>query len=75
MIIWLNSAFGSGNTTLAAGLCRALPGATVAHPEAVGDLLRGTRAGHDLKPRDYQDLPLWEQLTAPSSRACSTTRL
>ncbi|MEU2251379.1 ATP/GTP-binding protein [Streptomyces sp. NPDC019224] len=32
-------------------------------PEAVGDLLRSTLAGRALKPRDYQDLPLWRQLT------------
>ncbi|MFD7861353.1 ATP/GTP-binding protein [Streptomyces sp. NPDC059783] len=57
MIIWLNGAFGSGKSTLAAGLRRALPGAAVADPEAVGDLLRSTLAGHALKPRDYQDLP------------------
>lgn len=37
----------------------------IADPEVVGDLLRGTLAGHDLRPRDYQDLdlPLWRQLT------------
>ncbi|WP_437053348.1 AAA family ATPase [Streptomyces sp. enrichment culture] len=63
MIIWLNGPFGGGKTTLAAGLCRALPGAMVADPEAVGDLLRSTLADHALRPRDYQDLPLWRQLT------------
>ncbi|MFC8536765.1 AAA family ATPase [Streptomyces sp. NPDC057249] len=63
MIIWLNGAFGSGKTTLAYGLCRALPGATVADPEAVGDLLRSALASHALEPRDYQDLSLWRQLT------------
>ncbi|PCG87202.1 ATP/GTP-binding protein [Streptomyces sp. WZ.A104] len=63
MIVWLNGPFGGGKTTLAAGLRRALPGATVADPEAVGDLLRSTLAEHALRPRDYQDLPLWRQLT------------
>ncbi|MGW2652101.1 AAA family ATPase [Streptomyces sp. NPDC001478] len=63
MIIWLNGAFGGGKTTLAAGLSRALSGATVADPEAVGDLVRSALAGHELKPRDYQDLPLWRQLS------------
>jgi hypothetical protein len=63
MVVWLNGPFGGGKTTLAAGLCRALPGAMIAAPEAVGDLLRGTLAGHDRRPRDYQDLPLWRQLT------------
>ncbi|MGA5556101.1 AAA family ATPase [Streptomyces lavendulocolor] len=63
MIVWLNGPFGGGKTTLAAGLRRALPGAVVADPEAVGDLLRSTLAGHALHPRDYQDLPLWRQLT------------
>ncbi|AKN74954.1 hypothetical protein QR97_39390 [Streptomyces sp. PBH53] len=64
MIVWLNGPFGGGRTTLAAGLCRAVPGATVADPEAVGDLLRSTLAGHALRPRDYQDLPLWRQMTS-----------
>jgi hypothetical protein len=63
MIVWLNGPFGGGKTTLAAGLHHALPGATVADPEAVGDLLRSTLAGHTLRPKDYQDLPLWRQLT------------
>ncbi|RST18507.1 ATP/GTP-binding protein [Streptomyces sp. WAC05374] len=62
MIVWLNGPFGGGKTTLAAGLRRALPGAVVADPEAVGDLLRSTLAGHTLHPRDYQDLPLWRQM-------------
>ncbi|MFJ3933871.1 AAA family ATPase [Streptomyces sp. NPDC090029] len=63
MIIWLNGPFGGGKTTLAAGLRRALPGAMTADPEAVGDLLRSTLAGHAPRPRDYQDLPLWRHLT------------
>lgn len=63
MIVWLNGPFGGGKTTLADGLCRAVPGATVADPEAVGDLLRSALASHALRPRDYQDLPLWQQMT------------
>ncbi|MEW1635435.1 AAA family ATPase [Streptomyces sp. NPDC093801] len=63
MIVWLNGPFGGGKSTLAAGLCRALPGATVADPESVGDLLRSTLAGHAPRPGDYQDLPLWRELT------------
>ncbi|CAL9330469.1 hypothetical protein [Streptomyces sp. enrichment culture] len=34
MIVWLNGAFGGGKTTLAAGLCRALPAAVAAKPFA-----------------------------------------
>ncbi|GGR59277.1 hypothetical protein JHN54_05810 [Streptomyces sp. MBT70] len=34
MIVWLNRAFGGGKTTLAAGLCRALPGVGAARPFA-----------------------------------------
>ncbi|MGW2485615.1 AAA family ATPase [Streptomyces sp. NPDC001606] len=63
MIVWLNGPSGGGKTTLAAGLCRAVPGATVADPEGVGDLLRSALAGYALRPSDYQDLPLWRQLT------------
>ena len=62
LIIWLNGPFGAGKTTLAAGLSRALSGATVADPEAVGDLLRSALADHELKPQAYQDIPLWRQL-------------
>ncbi|MYU06067.1 AAA family ATPase [Streptomyces sp. SID8366] len=64
MIVWLNGPFGGGKTTLAAGLCRTVPGATIADPEAVGDLVRRALAGHALRPRDYQDLPLWRQMTS-----------
>ncbi|OIK24206.1 hypothetical protein [Streptomyces malaysiense] len=64
MIVWLNGPFGGGKTSLAAGLCRALSYATAADPETVGDLLRSTLTGHPLRPRDYQDLPLWRELTA-----------
>ncbi|MFF9624802.1 methyltransferase, FxLD system [Streptomyces griseosporeus] len=49
VIVWLNGPFGGGKTTLAAGLCRALPGATVADPEAICDLLRSTLAGQALR--------------------------
>ncbi|MFI5752385.1 AAA family ATPase [Streptomyces sp. NPDC051644] len=64
MIVWLNGPFGGGKSTLAAELCRALPGAVVAAPEAIGDLLRSTLANHDPRPRDYQDLPPWRHMTS-----------
>ncbi|MEW1605599.1 hypothetical protein AB0450_32995, partial [Streptomyces sp. NPDC093808] len=63
MIVWPNGPFGGGKTTLADELCRAVPGATVADPKAVGDPLRSTLTGHALRPRDYQDLPLWRPMT------------
>lgn len=64
MIIWINGAFGGGKTTLAAELRRALPGAAIADPEAVGDLLRTALRGHTRSARDYQDLPPWRHLTS-----------
>ncbi|MFI5857391.1 AAA family ATPase [Streptomyces parvulus] len=63
MIVWINGAFGGGKSTLAAGLADTLDGAVVADPEAVGDLLRCTLSGHRLRPRDYQDLPPWQEVT------------
>ncbi|MEU4715141.1 hypothetical protein AB0F73_15975 [Micromonospora purpureochromogenes] len=35
MIVWLNGAFGAGKTTVAAELCRRLPGARRFDPEWV----------------------------------------
>ncbi|WP_208026387.1 hypothetical protein [Streptomyces sp. Tu 3180] len=54
MIIWLNGPFGGGKPTLASPLCRALSGAVVADPEAIGDLLRSTLASRDLQCRDIR---------------------
>ncbi|MFI9155442.1 hypothetical protein [Streptomyces sp. NPDC053367] len=51
MIVWLNGPFGGGKTTLASGPYSAPPGATVADPEAVGDLLRSALGVHALRPR------------------------
>ncbi|MFI5771108.1 ATP/GTP-binding protein [Streptomyces sp. NPDC051658] len=63
MIIWLNGLFGGGKRTLAANLREAIPGMVIADPEAVGDVPRTALAGHALRPRDYQELPLRRTLT------------
>ncbi|MGK5738870.1 AAA family ATPase [Micromonospora sp. URMC 103] len=60
MIVWLNGAFGAGKTTVAARLCRALPGARRFDPEWVGFVLRRTRP---VPTGDFQDLVAWRRWT------------
>lgn len=60
MIVWLNGAFGAGKTTVAAELCRVLPGARRFDPEYVGAVLRRIRP---VPTGDYQDLAAWRRWT------------
>ncbi|MGK5444573.1 AAA family ATPase [Micromonospora sp. URMC 105] len=60
MIVWLNGAFGAGKTTVAAELCRRLPGARRFDPEWIGGLLRRIRP---VPTGDYQDLAAWRRWT------------
>ena len=63
MIIWLNGAFGSGKTTLAAELHRRLPGAVVYDPEDVGLMLWKW-----LPPGgDFQHLASWRELVVATA--------
>lgn len=62
MIVWINGAFGSGKTTLAAELSRRLPDALEFDPEYVGYLLR--RWVPPAPSGDFQDIPLWRTLVA-----------
>jgi hypothetical protein len=61
MIIWLNGAFGAGKSSVARRIIALRPGATLFDPEQIGFLLRRLLpgAGGD----DFQDLPLWRELT------------
>ncbi len=57
MIIWINGAFGSGKTTLAAELGRAMEPCLLFDPELVGSLLQRTVPA--APSGDFQDLPVW----------------
>jgi hypothetical protein len=61
MVIWINGAFGAGKTRVARQILALRPGARLFDPEQIGFLLRrllpAARAG------DFQDLPLWRELT------------
>lgn len=61
MIIWINGAFGSGKTTLAAELHRRLPDALVYDPEQIGFVLRGIV---EVPNGDFQHIPLWRKQVA-----------
>ncbi|MET7905287.1 AAA family ATPase [Streptomyces sp. NPDC005336] len=61
MIVWLNGAFGSGKTTLAADLSRRWPEALVYDPERIGYVLRDIVA---VPTGNFQDLPLWRRQAA-----------
>ncbi len=62
-IIWLNGAFGTGKSAVAAELLRRLPGSVLFDPEEVGYMLRKIVP----QPRGgfgFQDLPPWRPLVA-----------
>lgn len=61
MVIWINGAFGAGKTTVAAELCRRLPGAFCYDPENAGYFLRQNTPAC-LHTPDFQDMPLWRQI-------------
>ena len=63
MIIWINSGFGAGKTTLAGELQRRLPDAVVYDPEDVGLMLWKWMPPNG----DFQHLPSWRQLTVATA--------
>jgi AAA domain len=66
LIIWLNGAFGSAKTTLAAELHHRLPDAVIFDPEHVGYVLtQAVKA----PTGDFQDLPSWRRLVVEHARA------
>ncbi len=64
MIVWVDGVFGAGKTTLAGELVRRLPGALLLDPELVGHILRTWVPDEDTG--DFQDVPLWRDLVAPT---------
>ena len=62
MLIWLNGAFGAGKTSVARVIVSTRPEATLVDPEQIGFLLRRLLPKRE-PPGDFQDLPLWRELT------------
>ena len=61
-VIWLNGAFGVGKTTVAELLVERIEGGTLIDPEVIGSMLRVLLPA-DWQTDDWQDLPLWRDLT------------
>lgn len=61
-ICWINGAFGAGKTTTAKALEREWRNAYLFDPEQIGFMLRKV-VPRECRPDDFQDLPLWRQLT------------
>jgi hypothetical protein len=61
MVIWINGAFGAGKTTIARRLVRIHADACLFDPEQIGFMLR--RVWPDKSFPDFQDLPIWRELT------------
>jgi predicted kinase len=69
VIVWINGAFGSGKSTVAAELRRLLPSSRHFDPEYVGFVLRRVRR---LPTGDFQDLPSWRRWVVRVGRAMAT---
>lgn len=61
MVVWINGAFGVGKTIVARRLVKMWEGAWLFDPEQVGFMLR--RVWPERNFSDFQDLPLWRELT------------
>lgn len=61
MIIWINGAFGSGKSTVARELGKALDDSFLFDPENMGFYLR-ENLPKELKRDDFQDISLWRDL-------------
>ena len=71
MFVLLNGSFGTGKTTTAKLLVRALSSAAISDPEHVGFVLRRLPAwllGLKAQPNDYQDMALWRRLIVYQAR-------
>ncbi len=64
MIVWLNGAFGVGKSSVARALMATWPDLWLYDPEYVGYLCRRLAP---VQPRDWQDLPLWRELTVAAA--------
>ena len=61
-ICWINGAFGVGKTTTAKALAKQWTGSHLFDPEQIGFMLRKVLP-REVQTADFQDLPLWRQLT------------
>lgn len=68
VLVWINGAFGSGKTTVGQALAARWPAALVYDPEEVGFMVRRILPAH-LQTADFQELPLWRELTVATARA------
>jgi hypothetical protein len=71
VVTFLNGAFGIGKSTVARSLRGKLPKTVIYDPEIVGFVLRRLPRWVPLKGRDtgdYQDMPLWRELTVSGIR-------
>lgn len=66
MIVWINGPFGVGKTSLARALSAKWPSAILFDPEQIGFMLRKI-VPKDFQTEDFQDLPLWRQLTTETA--------
>jgi hypothetical protein len=61
MVIWINGAFGAGKTKVAGRLAALRGGARLLDPERIGFMLRRLLPTDGVD--DFQDLPIWRELT------------
>lgn len=66
MIVWINGPFGVGKTSVARALSSKWPSAIMFDPEQIGFMLRKV-VPEDFQTGDFQDLPLWRQLTTTTA--------
>ncbi|RZI49111.1 DEAD/DEAH box helicase family protein [Lactococcus kimchii] len=59
MIIWLNGAYGSGKTTIAELLNKAIVPSWIYDPEAIGDFF-GANLPQEIQADDFQNYPEWQ---------------
>lgn len=63
VILWINGAFGAGKTSTAQAICKRLPDAHLFDPEQVGYFLWDNFPESLRQKGDFQDLPLWREMT------------
>src|SRR4051794_18396746 len=71
MVLFINGAFGVGKTTVAQSLKGRLPNSIIFDPEKIGFLLRRLPRWAPLNGHgsgDYQDMPLWRELSTHGIR-------
>jgi hypothetical protein len=69
VLIWINGTYGAGKTSVARRLAELRPGARLIDPEQIGFMLRRIWPGK--APADFQDLPIWRELTLATLRAAA----